>query len=68
MQGTAAAAKAVVNSRLPMVIRCPPAGLLSKGALCMEDDLQLDRQSDTITIIRLNRADARNALTMNMAR
>lgn len=34
----------------------------------MAHDLLLDRQSDAITIIRLNRPDARNALTMDMAR
>ncbi|MFT3968382.1 MAG: enoyl-CoA hydratase/isomerase family protein [Sphingobium sp.] len=34
----------------------------------MADDLLLDRQSDAITLIRLNRPDARNALTTDMAR
>ncbi|HEX7854690.1 MAG TPA: enoyl-CoA hydratase/isomerase family protein [Sphingobium sp.] len=34
----------------------------------MAHDLILDRQSDTIAIIRLNRTDARNALTTDMAR
>ncbi|MET0364559.1 MAG: enoyl-CoA hydratase/isomerase family protein [Sphingobium sp.] len=51
-----------------MIVRCPPAGPLSKGAQFVANDLLLDRQSDGITMIRLNRAEARNALTMDMAR
>jgi enoyl-CoA hydratase len=41
---------------------------LSKERKKVADDLLLDRQSDGIAIIRLNRPDARNALTTDMAR